>query len=77
MCALPVRTFVALVWLLVLTLAAVAESTAAAKRSDFIRLVRAIEIGRLGHPNPAGLAYSTRADAFLVVAGPGRAGDGS
>ncbi len=69
-----VRTVLVLVGLIVLAYALAAESLAAARQSDSIRSVRTIEVGRFGHPNPAGLAYSSRADAFLVVAAPGRAG---
>ena len=69
-----VRTVLVLVGLIVLAYALAAESLAAALPSDSIRSVRSIEVGRFGHPNPAGLAYSSGADAFLVVAAPGRAG---
>ena len=69
-----VRTVLVLVGFMVLAYALTAGSPAAALPSDSIRSVRAIEVGRFGHPNPAGLAYSSRADAFLVVAAPGRAG---
>ena len=39
-------------------------------RSDFVRSVRAIETGRQGHPSQAGLAFSSSADAFLVLETP-------
>ncbi len=68
-----VRTVLVLVGSIVLAYALAAESLAAALQSDSIRSVRTIEVGRFGHPNPAGLAYSSRADAFLVVAAPDRA----
>jgi hypothetical protein len=39
--------------------------------SDSVRLVRVIETAPLGHPNPVGLAFSTQADSFLLLAAPG------
>ncbi len=64
---------VALVWLAIIAVTLLAPSSWAASRTDSIRLVRVIETGRLGHPYPTGLAYSARADSFLVV----RASDGT
>ena len=40
-------------------------------RSDFVRQVRVLETASLGDPSPAGLAFSNRADTFLVLETPG------
>ena len=68
-----VKQSVALVWLAIVAVFLLAPSAWAASRTDSISFVRVIETGRLGHPHPAGLAYSARADSFLVV----RASDGA
>lgn len=39
--------------------------------SDRVRLVRSIETSALGHPGPAGLAFSPQADGFFVLSAPG------
>jgi hypothetical protein len=39
--------------------------------SDSVRLVRVIETAALGHPDPVGLAFSPRADSFLILEAPG------
>jgi len=62
-----VKQSVALVWLAIVAVFLLAPSAWAASRTDSISFVRVIETGRLGHPHPAGLAYSARADSFLVV----------
>ena len=44
-----------------------APSAQAADTNDGYRLVRVIETGEQGYPNPVGLAYSSSADSFLVI----------
>jgi hypothetical protein len=39
--------------------------------SDSVRLVRVIETAALGYPDPVGLAFSPRADSFLILEAPG------
>ena len=67
MLAKPFRMAFVLVGLAVIaTTLLLAPSTQAADENDGYRLIRVIETGQLGHPNPLGLAYSPRADSLSV-----------
>jgi len=59
--------WIVLVLLIPLIAFAASSVSRAQEAPPYLRLVRAIETGGLGVPNPAGLAFSPRANTFLVV----------
>ena len=65
------RTFLACVLgLIVIAASGLGQGAWAEGRSDFISQARVLETGRLGHPSPAGLAFSDKADNFLILDAP-------
>src|SRR3990170_2620789 len=62
-----VMYWIVLVLLIPLIAFAASSVSRAQEAPPYLRLVRAIETGGLGVPNPAGLAFSPRANTFLVV----------